>query len=67
MCTAISLLSRKNENVFGRTMDFHCSLDPQFAIFPAGCKWEKNVRRYMYGSIWRGRDQPACEEPIHPF
>lgn len=41
MCTAISLLSRKNENVFGRTMDFHCSLDPQFAIFPAGCKWEK--------------------------
>lgn len=40
MCTAISLLNRKRENVFGRTMDFHYMIEPRMTAFPAGCEWE---------------------------
>lgn len=47
MCTAISLLSRKNENIFGRTMDFQYAIEPQLAVFPSGCSWEN-----MFGSSY---------------
>lgn len=43
MCTAINFLNQKHENVFGRTMDFHYTLDPRLVAFPAGASWENTL------------------------
>lgn len=43
MCTAMSLISKKNEVFFGRTMDFSFELDPQIYIVPKNYEWQSMV------------------------
>lgn len=51
MCTAINFVNQQGENVFGRTMDFHFIIDPQLAVFPAGCEWE-NMRGQTFADCY---------------
>ncbi|MDD3340629.1 MAG: choloylglycine hydrolase family protein [Bacilli bacterium] len=40
MCTAMSLVAKKNDIFFGRTMDFSFELDPEVYIIPRGYEWQ---------------------------
>jgi choloylglycine hydrolase len=39
MCTAITLQSKQKENLFGRTMDFSYSIEPEIYIVPKSYTW----------------------------
>lgn len=40
MCTAVSLISKQNEVLFGRTMDFSHELNPETYIVPKDYEWQ---------------------------
>ena len=60
MCTAISLLSKKNENFFGRTMDFSYDIEPSFYVFPKNQSWKNQINNSTitnkYGIIAIGQE-----------
>lgn len=46
MCTAMAISSKKNELIFGRTMDFSYELDPEIYIMPKDYTWNNSIDNY---------------------
>ena len=60
MCTAMSVVFKKNELLFGRTMDFSHELNPEIYIVPGNYEWSNSLNNYRiynkYKFIGTGQD-----------
>lgn len=53
MCTAISLKSKKNEVIFGRTMDFSYEIDPEIYIIPRNYEWVNIFNTHKFNNPYK--------------
>ncbi len=53
MCTSISIISKKNEVIFGRNMDFSHEIDPEIYIFPRNYEWMNSFRNYTINNTYK--------------
>lgn len=60
MCTAMAIMSKSNEIIFGRNMDFSYDIDPEIYIFPRNYEWNNEFKNYKiynkYKFIGTGQD-----------
>ncbi len=52
MCTAITLQTTRNENFFGRTMDFSYPIEPGLYIIPKGHIWQSLISSKKYTNYY---------------
>ncbi|MDD3392915.1 MAG: choloylglycine hydrolase family protein [Bacilli bacterium] len=43
MCTSVSIKTKKEEVMFGRTLDFSYDIDPEIYIVPVGYEWNNQI------------------------
>ena len=53
MCTALALKSKKDEIIFGRTMDFSYELDPEVYIIPRNYEWVNSFNNFKFTNPYK--------------